>query len=194
MTITQKNIYQRVLAVMNDVKYIQKGEKKAGGMFTFVSHDRVSEIIHPKLVEHGIAVIPSIKQFKQDGNRTECLLEVRFINADNPEDFFIVNTFGYGIDTADKGPGKCFSYSYKYALLKTFCLETGDDPDQDQNVVYTAKKISYEQYMELLQELEEHDDLQARIIKAYKIKDLEELEDKDFVKVLQGIRKEKAKK
>ena len=48
--------------------------------------------------------------------------------------------------------------------------------------------------MELLQELEEHDDLQARIIKAYKIKDLEELEEKDFAKVLQGIRKEKAKK
>lgn len=189
-----KNIYQRIIAIMAEVSYIQKDEKKVAGQYRFVSHDSVSSVIHPQLVKHGVVVIPSILSVQQDGNRTEMTLEVKFVNCDNPEDSFTVKSFGFGIDTADKGPGKAYSYSYKYALLKTFCLETGDDPDQDQNVVYTPKKISYEQYMELLQELEEHDDLQARIIKAYKIKDLEELEDKDFVKVLQGIRKEKAKK
>ena len=42
-----------------------------------------------------------------------------------------VRAFGYGIDNGEKGPGKAVSYAVKYALLKTFCLETGDDPDRD---------------------------------------------------------------
>jgi hypothetical protein len=42
-----------------------------------------------------------------------------------------VSFFGYGIDNQDKGPGKAMSYAVKYAMLKTFCLETGDDPEKD---------------------------------------------------------------
>ena len=51
-----------------------------------------------------------------------------------------MNFPGYGIDPADKGIGKAISYSFKYALLKTFCLETGDDPDQDQSSKYEPAK------------------------------------------------------
>jgi hypothetical protein len=40
----------------------------------------------------------------------------------------------------DKGPGKAVSYAFKYALLKVFCLETGDDPDNDANARYEPEK------------------------------------------------------
>jgi len=135
-----KNIYQRINAVMTEVDYIQKGEKKVAGQYRYVSHDQVTAALHGPMTKNGIACIPTIMEMKQDGNRTEVKLDVAFINTDNPTDRFSVVYYGYGIDTSDKGIGKAVSYGFKYALLKTFCLETGDDPDQDQDTKYEPPK------------------------------------------------------
>lgn len=134
------NIYQRVNAVMAELDYIAKGDKTVNGMYRFVGHDQVTAKVHPLLVKHGIAILPSIEKIEQSGNRTEVHLLVVFINSDCPTDCFTVRFVGYGIDSGDKGPGKAISYAYKYALLKVFCLETGDDPDNDANATYEAKK------------------------------------------------------
>ena len=126
-----KNIYQRILGVMSEVDYIQKGDKRVNGQYSFVSHDQVTGRMHPYFVQHGIVAIPTIVSLVQEGNRTSVCLRTDFINADDPRDKVEVISWGYGIDSQDKGPGKAVSYAYKYALLKTFCLETGDDPDMD---------------------------------------------------------------
>lgn len=81
-----KNIYQRINAVMHEVDYIQKGEKKVAGQYRFCSHDQVTAALHTPMTKHGIACIPSIVDMKQDGNRTEVKLEVAFVNVDVPED------------------------------------------------------------------------------------------------------------
>jgi hypothetical protein len=151
--ITPKNIYQRINAVMQEVDYIQKGEKKVAGQYRFVSHDQVTAALHTPMTKHGIACTSSIVEMKQDGNRTEVKLEVTFVNIDQPSDRFSVIYWGYGIDSSDKGIGKAVSYGFKYALLKTFCLETGDDPDQDQDVQYQPPKpkaasMTNEEYFE----------------------------------------------
>jgi hypothetical protein len=134
------NIYQRIHAVMKDVDYIKKGDKKVNGQYNFVSHDQVSAKLHPYLVKHGIVVIPSVDHIHQEGNRTEVKIGVVFKNIDDPADCFITQYPGYGIDSGDKGPGKAISYAFKYALLKVFCLETGDDPDNDANTSYEPEK------------------------------------------------------
>lgn len=137
---TETNIYQRILKVMAELKYIQKGAKKVNGQYSYVSHDQVTAAIHPLLVKHGIVIIPSIEETTQDGNRTTVKMLVYFINADKPEDHFTMRSLGYGIDTGDKGPGKAVSYAFKMACLKAFCLETGEDPDHDQNACYEPEK------------------------------------------------------
>lgn len=136
-----KNIYQRVLAVMEDVEYIQKGDKLVGNLYRYCSHDQVTGKLHPYFVKHGIVVIPTTKSLVQDGNRTTVCLEVSFINADKPEDLIKVEYWGYGVDAGDKGPGKAISYAFKYACLKMFCLETGDDPDHDQEVEHVPEEL-----------------------------------------------------
>jgi hypothetical protein len=67
---------------------------------------------------------------------------VRFENIDDRTDYIDVETFGYGVDPQDKGPGKAMSYGVKYALLKVLGLETGDDPDtvQDNRADYTPAR------------------------------------------------------
>lgn len=143
-----KNIYQRVLSVMGDVDYIQKGTNKVNGMYRFVSHDQVTAKLHPYFVKHGIVVIPDVKSIIQDGNRTSMHITVDFVNADNPTERITINSHGQGIDTGDKGIGKAYSYAYKYALLKTFALETGDDPDNDAQVVHVSADEKKQQEQE----------------------------------------------
>lgn len=124
------NIHQRLAKVMSKVSYIQREEKK-GMSYKIVSHDAVTAKVRPALLEAGIVYYPVRCDHQHNGNRAECSLTVRFVNIDEPSDFFEVPTFGYGIDPQDKGPGKAMSYAVKYALLKALGLETGDDPDMD---------------------------------------------------------------
>lgn len=126
------NLYQRIRGVMSELDYIQKGEKRVNNQYRFVSHDQVVEAIHPLLVKWGIVMVPKVVQYKQDGQRTEVMVEVDFVNCDEPQERENVPALGFGVDPQDKGPGKAVSYAVKYAVLKLFALETGEDPDYDQ--------------------------------------------------------------
>lgn len=125
---------------MGEIKYIAKGEKTVNGQYRFVSHDAVTAKIHPLLVKYGITIIPTVDECIQEGNRTRVKMHVVFKNVEDKDDYFVVTHYGYGVDNGDKGIGKAVSYAFKYALLKTFCLETGDDPDQDANASYEPEK------------------------------------------------------
>ncbi len=54
----------------------------------------------------------------------------RFVNIDKPEEYIETITFAEGIDTQDKGSGKAMTYADKYALMKSYKIITGEDPDQ----------------------------------------------------------------
>lgn len=133
-----KNIYQKINEVMKEVSYIQKGPRRVNGQYTYISHDQVTAALHDPLTKNGIAVIPTVADLKQEGNTTIAKVIMDFVNIDDPADRVSTCHYGYGIDNQDKGPGKAISYACKYALLKTFGLETGDDPDHDQDVVKEA--------------------------------------------------------
>lgn len=170
------NIYQKINNVMKEVSYIQKGTKQVNNQYRFVSHDQVTSIMHDPLTKNGIAMIPTVKSFSVNGNRTEILVNVKFVNIDDPLDFFDVDYLGFGIDASDKGPGKAISYACKYALLKTFCLETGDDPDQEQDTKHDpdAKPTITIKQAEELRELiaqcspDFKDDFINRLMRKYK--------------------------
>ena len=155
------NIHQRINAVMQDIAYVQKEDKKVNNQYKFVSHDAVTAAVRPHLVTHGITVIASVANHNQDGNRTEVDLVVNFHNIDDPSDTVSVNVFGYGVDQQDKGPGKAFSYAKKYAFLQTFCLETGDDPER-QNIDHVADQTTEKAKVKLIS-LEHYKILQALI-------------------------------
>lgn len=128
------NIFQRMNAVQQEIDYVAK-EKKQGMRYSIVSHDAVTAKVRPLMVKHGIIYYPTEFVMEQVGNRTQLRCAVVFQNIDDPSDFMRVETAGYGIDDQDKGPGKAISYAVKYALLKALGLESGDDPDEDQDTI-----------------------------------------------------------
>lgn len=125
---------------MAELDYISKGDKTVNGQYKFVSHDQVTAKIHKMLVKHRVNAVPTVAEMTQEGNRTTVKLLMTFVNVDIPTDSYTVQFYGQGIDAADKGVGKAISYATKYAILKTFHLETGDDPDNDANSVYEPPK------------------------------------------------------
>lgn len=140
MNSTSPNIFQRMHAVMQEVDYIQK-EKKQGMRYSIVSHDAVTAKVRPLMVKHGIIYYPVGMRLEQTGNRTQLTCQVVFQNIEDRNDSMVVDSAGYGIDDQDKGPGKAISYAVKYALLKGLGLESGDDPDQDQNAKFEPPAV-----------------------------------------------------
>ena len=113
----KRNIYQRLHAVMEEVSYVQKENKKVNNQYSFVSHDAVTSAVRSVFMKHGVFVVPSVTKTVQSGNRTEIEMTVDFINVDNDQEHFSVISIGHGVDSQDKGPGKAMSYAFKYALL-----------------------------------------------------------------------------
>lgn len=130
------NLHQRLLAVMGEVDYVQKDRHigGSGGGYKVVTHDAVTAKVRPALVKHRVVYYPQNLAYVQNGNRTEITVDIKFVNADVPDDFILVPTLGFGIDNQDKGPGKSISYAVKMALLKALGLETGEDADDGANV------------------------------------------------------------
>jgi len=139
------NVYQRIHSVMRQVGYIQKRQPSNDLPYTYVSHDDVVAALRPAMVEHGLVAIttvlnhtaqvvqvPSRYSDRSDTlNFTTATVQLDIVNVDDPTDRVTVQGFGYGIDRQDKGPGKAISYACKMILLKTFMLETGDEPEND---------------------------------------------------------------
>ena len=168
----KKNIHQRMLAIMEEVSYIQRG-KLINNQYKGVAHDEVTAKIRPALIKHGVLALPWVEDHKDSGNRSECTMQIKFINVDNPEDWVAVQTYGYGVDKQDKGPGKAMSYAVKYALLKAFSLETGDDPEFENINHEPAPKpepfvsITDEQHALLGEQLESGAELKGQTVDEY---------------------------
>jgi len=81
------NIHQRISAIMKDLERVSKGGKTTGGaIYKFVTHDDVTEAVHPLLVTHGVNAIPSVISHTKDGNLTKVDIQTDFVNIDSPDD------------------------------------------------------------------------------------------------------------
>lgn len=180
-----RNIYQRLAEAMKNVDYIQK-DKPNGLKYSVVSHDAVTAKVRPALLDQGIIYHPLNLTYSQHGNRTDCSIDIKFINIDNPDDNIVVPTFGYGIDNQDKGPGKAISYAVKYALLKTLGLETGDDPDLDQNVVHQISEQDISALQKLIVKAGKDE---FTVCKHYKIDKLSDLAPSDLKNAISLLNK-----
>ena len=157
-----KNVYQRINSVMQQVKYVQKDVSvSGGGSYKAVSHDMVLAVVRPAMLENGIVTrvellkgkITQFRDLKIDikMHMYEAVYRVDFVNIDKPEDFMSVTVPSHANDTGDKAPGKATSYAVKYAMLKTFGLETGENEESRIADVVTftdIQKAEFDEYVE----------------------------------------------
>lgn len=136
------NLLQRINEVRKAIGYVQKDKSVStgGGSYKAVTHDAVTALLRDHMVEQGIVSWPSLvesnAQPKEEGAkqfRYEATYDFTFANIEDPKDCLTIRIQSHAMDNADKAPGKALSYAMKYALLKLFSLETGEDEESRYN-------------------------------------------------------------
>lgn len=142
------NIYQKMSAITKEIstvaKNLQVGEGK--NQYKAVGEADVLAAVKPIEAKHGVYSFPFDREIVESGemvsttkygDRKSLYLRVktvyRFVNVDEPSEFIDITTYGDGVDSQDKAPGKAMTYGDKYALLKAYKIQTGDDPDQNES-------------------------------------------------------------
>ena len=121
----------------------------------------------------------------------------RFVNVDNPADYIDITTYGDGVDSQDKAPGKAMTYGDKYALLKAYKIITGDDPDQTASAPLNGKEqkpvqrqtISAEKRKALEIFLSQHSVPDDFVCKLYNVSELGDLTEKQHAHIVNNIQK-----
>ena len=125
------SVYKKIHQVMKDVEYLQKDDKVSFGNTSYkaISEEKVTQSVRAAMQKHGLVIIPIEQEHTKEGTLTTVNVKYQITDVDNGESIIAVSS-GTGADTQDKGVGKAMTYAYKYLLLRTFAIPTGDDPDK----------------------------------------------------------------
>lgn len=143
-----KDIHAALAGVYASVNgYVQK-TKSEGLRYSFASEADLIAKLRPAMVDNGVTIHVheytdlqrSVVQTAKGASMNVCTLRaiVRFTHATSGT-FIDVQALGEGADSGDKAGNKAMTCAYKYALRQTFAIETGDDPDRDQDNVYEQR-------------------------------------------------------
>ncbi len=147
--IKKLNIYQKMSLATSKIQTVTKKLKVGEGTkgeYKAVSEADVLNAVKPIEVEVGIYSYPVDRKLLKEervtfknkyGDIENFVIKLettyRFVNIDNPDEFIDIKTYGDGVDSQDKAPGKAMTYADKYALLKAYKIGTGDDPDKNKS-------------------------------------------------------------
>lgn len=182
------NIYQKMSKATEAINKVAKNLQVGVGaaQYKAVGEADVLAAVKPIEIEMGIYSYPltreivndeilktsTTKEYKGEITTTEknsVFLRIRttyrFVNVDKPEEYIDIITYGDGVDAQDKAPGKAMTYSDKYALLKAYKIETGDDPDQYMSVENTKVTKNNQNVQENKEDDKPSEQLDVKLIK-----------------------------
>lgn len=137
------NLHQKILAVMEDVGYLQRDIKVAfkSVKYNAISETKVTTEVRKALLKYGLTFYPVNQVYEKKGDIATVQMTYRLTDAESGDFIDVVST-GEGADTQDKAAGKASTYAYKYALLRLFAIPTGEDPDNISSDELTEKKLT----------------------------------------------------
>lgn len=206
------NIFQKMSMATARIQKVAKKLKVGEGTkqsYNAVSEADVLEAVKPIEIELGIYSYPfdrkivteSRDTFKNSfGEKENYIIRLetiyRFVNTDNPSEFIDIKTYGDGVDSQDKAPGKAMTYADKYALLKAYKIGTGDDPDKNlsgklkQNKAEEELKLININKMNML--LSETETDIEEMLRYFGVKDIESMSLNDTKKAVAILEKKKS--
>lgn len=113
---------------MGKIENVPKNGYNAFHKYHYTMESDLVKAIRPHLAKAGIMIVPSTMVHTKDGELT--IIEVNYEITDGANSI-MVPSIGYGSDKGDKGAYKAMTGSLKYALMKAFLIDTGDDPEGD---------------------------------------------------------------
>lgn len=127
----QKNLVEKLIWIMSQVERIPKNGYNSFHRYKYALESDVKDACRQFMAEAGVLMTFSVKDTEQrrdDIVRVHSEVTFHCADTDNTLSFEIS---GDGQDKNDKGIYKAITGSTKYALMSTFLIPTGDDPEKD---------------------------------------------------------------
>ena len=160
--VKEMNIFEKLLKITSEMKNVNKNLEVGVGKNSYKAVGEADVLKAVKELEEKYRIYSYPKSRKIvdreiletkkmydgrtiEGNQIFMRIETiyKFVNINKTEESIEITTYGYGVDTQDKAPGKAMTYGDKYALMKAYKIITGEDPDQNKSpdeVKYSKEK------------------------------------------------------
>lgn len=201
------NIFEKMQKVTDEMSVVVKGlnvQVNKTSSYKAVSERDILDNVKPLETKYGIYSYPYsrkvidsdtlVKETEFINSRTDDVTTTktntlfmrietiyRFVNVEKTDEFVDITTYGDGLDTGDKAPGKAMTYADKYALMKAYKISTGDDPDKDPSPESGYKKAETKEeakatskQIELLLKIYKDDNL-SKLLEINKIQKIEDI-------------------
>jgi len=198
------NLRQKLAEVRRRIGYIQKRGHNERFNYSYVTAADIAGSVGDILSELGVVVIPSLENitYESTASRGETtrlarvVMAYTFSDVDSGEEI-VAKVAGQGLDTGDKAPYKAMTGALKYALLQSFLLATGDDPEDERvDARFTApdsdRPISADEVHELEKLIGDTGTDLQRVLAYYKVAALGEMNEATYERALEVLNRKLA--
>jgi ERF superfamily protein len=196
------NLREKFAEVRRRLGYVQKRGHNERHNYSYVTAADLAGSVGDILAELGVVVIPQLQSISTETPRSSSeriariVMNYRFVDTKSGEEL-TVRVAGEGADAGDKAPYKAMTGALKYALLQSFLLATGDDPEDERAdsraALGSERVITPEQVRELQGLVEETGTELERVLAYYRISALSEMTEGSYRRALEVLNRKLAK-
>jgi len=202
--LVQLNLRQKLAEVRRRIGYVQKRGFNERNNYSYVTAADLAGAVGDILAELGVVIIPRLESIAYEtnaGSRTEVaraaqvVMAYTFTDVDTGEEI-TTKVAGQGLDSGDKAPYKAMTGALKYALLQSFLLATGDDPEEERinsSGSGSERLITAEEAHQLRLLVDETDTELDRVLAYYKINSLDEMRESSYRRAVELLNRKRAK-
>lgn len=130
----ERTIYDAVLEVMDEAAWVSKTGKNNHMRYDYASEVDIISVYRPAMVRAGIFIRPLTIEIIErvlagKNHRIIAQLTYRIQGKTGVTGHIDVPVLTEGVDTQDKAAAKLYTQGLKIAMLQTFCVPRGEDPD-----------------------------------------------------------------
>jgi hypothetical protein len=201
----QLSLRQKLAVVRRRISYVQKRGYNERKNYNYVTAADIAGAVGDILAELGVVVVPRLESISNEPARTgrsevehlaRVVMAYTFMDVDTAEEI-TVKVAGEGLDAGDKAPYKAMTGALKYALLQSFLLATGDDPEDERAdsraALGSERVVTPEQARELRELIEETGTEPERVLAYYRLPSLEQMTEGTYRRAIEVLNRKKAK-
>jgi hypothetical protein len=211
ITFAQLNLRQKLAVVRRRIAYVQKRGHNPRFNYNYVTAADIAGAVGDILAELGVVIVPRLESISHEAVRpsgggtehvTHVVMSYSFVDVDTAEEI-TVKTAGEGLDSGDKAPYKAMTGALKYALLQSFLLATGDDPEEERSSPvnhsspthesHSERAISAPEVCELRQLVDDTGTELERVLAYYKLASLEEMTEGTYRRAVELLNRKRSK-
>lgn len=143
------NLYQKLAKITGEIGVIAKDGNNQQQKYKYIEYETIAGKFRELFSKYGVVLIPSMVEQERSaittsrgssGVSTVCHFEFTVVNADKPDDRFVVKWQGEAADYGDKATNKAATAAVKYYLMRQFNISSKGDEDPDSQTPEVAQK------------------------------------------------------